>query len=156
MLFRSIKSFLRYELLRRPNWQIISYAIAGEPDTQLSGTIGSYVAVTIPRPEMTDAARTLILMTENGDSADEVRSYAEAHSVDAAGSLSVDQQRAERAAGMGEVYVPEEDAGYAPVYGTEDDTSEDDVLYEDAGTVPQGNDYSDPEDDAGSFEYTYE
>ncbi|WP_276889617.1 LCP family protein [Faecalibaculum rodentium] len=151
-----IKSFLRYELLRRPNWQIISYAIAGEPDTQLSGTIGSYVAVTIPRPEMTDAARTLILMTENGDSADEVRSYAEAHSVDAAGSLSVDQQRAERAAGMGEVYVPEEDAGYAPVYGTEDDTSEDDVLYEDAGTVPQGNDYSDPEDDAGSFEYTYE
>lgn len=151
-----IKSFLRYELLRRPNWQIISYAIAGEPDTQLSGTIGSYVAVTIPRPEMTDAARTLILMTENGDSADEVRSYAEAHSVDAAGSLSVDQQRAERAAGMGEVYVPEEDAGYAPVYGTEDDTSEDDVLYEDAGTVPQGNDFSDPEDDAGSFEYTYE
>lgn len=151
-----IKSFLRYELLRRPNWQIISYAIAGEPDTQLSGTIGSYVAVTIPRPEMTDAARTLILMTENGDSADEVRSYAEAHSVDAAGSLSVDQQRAERAAGMGEVYVPEEDAGYAPVYGTEDDTSEDDVLYEDAGTVPQGNDFSDPEDDAGIFEYTYE
>lgn len=151
-----IKSFLRYELLRRPNWQIISYAIAGEPDTQLSGTIGSYVAVTIPRPEMTDAARTLILMTENGDSADEVRSYAEAHSVDAAGSLSVDQQRAERAAGMGEVYVPEEDAGYAPVYGTEDDTSEDDVLYEDAGTVPQGNDFSDPEDDAGNFEYTYE
>ncbi|WP_286053590.1 LCP family protein [Faecalibaculum rodentium] len=151
-----IKSFLRYELLRRPNWQIISYAIAGDPDTQLSGTIGSYVAVTIPRPEMTDAARTLILMTENGDSADEVRSYAEAHSVDAAGSLSVDQQRAERAAGMGEVYVPEEDAGYAPVYGTEDDTSEDDVLYEDAGTVPQGNDFSDPEDDAGSFEYTYE
>ena len=151
-----IKSFLRYELLRRPNWQIISYAIAGDPDTQLSGTIGSYVAVTIPRPEMTDAARTLILMTENGDSADEVRSYAEAHSVDAAGSLSVDQQRAERAAGMGEVYVPEEDAGYEPVYGTEDDTSEDDVLYEDAGTVPQGNDFSDPEDDAGSFEYTYE
>ena len=151
-----IKSFLRYELLRRPNWQIISYAIAGDPDTQLSGTIGSYVAVTIPRPEMTDAARTLILMTENGDSADEVRSYAEAHSVDTAGSLSVDQQRAERAAGMGEVYVPEEDAGYAPVYGTEDDTSEDDVLYEDAGTVPQGNDFSDPEDDAGSFEYTYE
>ena len=151
-----IKSFLRYELLRRPNWQIISYAIAGDPDTQLSGTIGSYVAVTIPRPEMTDAARTLILMTENGDSADEVRSYAEAHSVDAAGSLSLDQQRAERAAGMGEVYVPEEDAGYAPVYGTEDDTSEDDVLYEDAGTVPQGNDFSDPEDDAGSFEYTYE
>ena len=151
-----IKSFLRYELLRRPNWQIISYAIAGDPDTQLSGTIGSYVAVTIPRPEMTDAARTLILMTENGDSADEVRSYAEAHSVDAAGTLSVDQQRAERAAGMGEVYVPEEDAGYAPVYGTEDDTSEDDVLYEDAGTVPQGNDFSDPEDDAGSFEYTYE
>lgn len=151
-----IKSFLRYELLRRPNWQIISYAIAGEPDTQLSGTIGSYVAVTIPRPEMTDAARTLILMTENGDSADEVRSYAEAHSVDAAGSLSVDQQRAERAADMGEVYVPEEDAGYAPVYGTEDDTSEDDVLYEDAGTVPQGNDFSDPEDDAGNFEYTYE
>lgn len=151
-----IKSFLRYELLRRPNWQIISYAIAGEPDTQLSGTIGSYVAVTIPRPEMTDAARTLILMTENGDSADEVRSYAEAHSVDAAGSLSVDQQRAERAAGMGEVYVPEEYAGYAPVYGTEDDTSEDDVLYEDAGTVPQGNDFSDPEDDAGNFEYTYE
>lgn len=151
-----IKSFLRYELLRRPNWQIISYAIAGDPDTQLSGTIGSYVAVTIPRPEMTDAARTLILMTENGDSADEVRSYAEAHSVDAAGSLSVDQQRAERAAGMGEVYVPEEDAGYAPVYGTEDDTSEDDVLYEDAGTVPQGNDFSDPEDDTGSFEYTYE
>ncbi len=76
--------------------------------------------------------------------------------MDAAGSLSGDQQRAERAAGMGEVYVPEEDAGYAPVYGTEDDTSEDDVLYEDAGTVPQGNDYSDPEDDAGSFEYTYE
>lgn len=151
-----IKSFLRYELLRRPNWQIISYAIAGEPDTQLSGTIGSYVAVTVPRAEMTEAARTLILMTENGDSADEVRSYAEAHSVDAAGSLSVDQQRAERAAGMGEVYVPEEDAGYAPVYGTEDDTSEDDVLYEDAGTVPQGNDFSDPEDDAGSFEYTYE
>lgn len=151
-----IKSFLRYELLRRPNWQIISYAIAGDPDTQLSGTIGSYVAVTIPRPEMTDAARTLILRTENGDSADEVRSYAEAHSVDAAGSLSVDQQRAERAAGMGEVYVPEEDAGYAPVYGTEDDTSEDDVLYEDAGTVPQGNDFSDPEDDTGSFEYTYE
>lgn len=151
-----IKSFLRYELLRRPNWQIISYAIAGEPDTQLSGTIGSYVAVTIPRPEMTEAARTLILMTENGDSADAIRSYAEAHSVDAAGSLSVDQQRAERAAGMGEVYVPEEDAGYAPVYGTEDDTSEDDVLYEDAGTVPQGNDFSDPEDDAGSFEYTYE
>lgn len=151
-----IKSFLRYELLRRPNWQIISYAIAGEPDTQLSGTIGSYVAVTIPRLEMTEAARTLILMTENGDSADEVRSYAEAHSVDAAGSLSVDQQRAERAAGMGEVYVPEEDAGYAPVYGTEDDTSEDDALYEDAGTVPQGNDFSDPEDDAGSFEYTYE
>ncbi|WP_300971542.1 LCP family glycopolymer transferase [Faecalibaculum rodentium] len=151
-----IKSFLRYELLRRPNWQIISYAIAGDPDTQLSGTIGSYVAVTVPREEMTEAARTLILMTENGDSADEVRSYAEAHSVDAAGSLSVDQQRAERAAGMGEVYVPEEDAGYAPVYGTEDDSSEDDVLYEDAGTVPQGNDYSDPEDDAGSFEYTYE
>ncbi|WP_438600374.1 LCP family glycopolymer transferase [Faecalibaculum rodentium] len=151
-----IKSFLRYELLRRPNWQIISYAIAGEPDTQLSGTIGSYVAVTVPRAEMTEAARTLILMTEDGDSADEVRSYAEAHSVDAAGSLSVDQQRAERAAGMGEVYVPEEDAGYAPVYGTEDDTSEDDVLYEDAGTVPQGNDFSDPEDDAGSFEYTYE
>ena len=151
-----IKSFLRYELLRRPNWQIISYAIAGDPDTQLSGTIGSYVAVTVPREEMTEAARTLILMTENGDSADEVRSYAEAHSVDAAGSLSVDQQRAERAAGMGEVYVPEEDAGYAPVYGTEDDTSEDDVLYEDAGTVPQGNDFSDPEDDAGSFEYTYE
>ena len=151
-----IKSFLRYELLRRPNWQIISYAIAGEPDTQLSGTIGSYVAVTVPRVEMTEAARTLILMTENGDSADEVRSYAEAHSVDAAGSLSVDQQRAERAAGMGETYVPEEDAGYAPVYGTEDDTSEDDVLYEDAGTVPQGNDFSDPEDDAGNFEYTYE
>lgn len=151
-----IKSFLRYELLRRPNWQIISYAIAGDPDTQLSGTIGSYVAVTVPREEMTEAARTLILMTENGDSADEVRSYAEAHSVDAAGSLSVDQQRAERAAGMGEVYVPEEDAGYAPVYGTEDDTSEDDVLYEDAGTVPQGNDFSDPEDDVGSFEYTYE
>lgn len=151
-----IKSFLRYELLRRPNWQIISYAIAGEPDTQLSGTIGSYVAVTIPRPEMTDAARTLILMTENGDSADEVRSYAEAHSVDAAGSLSVDQQRAERAAGMGEVYVPEEDAGYAPVYGTEDDSSEDDYLYEEDGTVSQGNDYSDSEDDAGSFEYTYE
>ena len=151
-----IKSFLRYELLRRPNWQIISYAIAGDPDTQLSGTIGSYVAVTVPREEMTEAARTLILMTENGDSADEVRSYAEAHSVDAAGSLSVDQQRAERAAGMGEVYVPEEDAGYAPVYGTEDDSSEDDVLYEDAGTVPQGNDFSDPEDDAGSFEYTYE
>ena len=151
-----IKSFLRYELLRRPNWQIISYAIAGQPDTQLSGTIGSYVAVTVPRAEMTEAARTLILMTENGDSADEVRSYAEAHSVDAAGSLSVDQQRAERAAGMGEVYVPEEDAGYAPVYGTEDDSSEDDVLYEDAGTVPQGNDFSDPEDDAGSFEYTYE
>lgn len=151
-----IKSFLRYELLRRPNWQIISYAIAGEPDTQLSGTIGSYVAVTVPRAEMTEAARTLILMTENGDSADAIRSYAEAHSVDAAGSLSVDQQRAERAAGMGEVYVPEEDAGYAPVYGTEDDTSEDDVLYEDAGTVPQGNDFSDPEDDAGSFEYTYE
>ncbi|WP_301097812.1 hypothetical protein, partial [Faecalibaculum rodentium] len=94
--------------------------------------------------------------TENGDSADAIRSYAEAHSVDAAGALSVDQQRAERAAGMGEVYVPEEDAGYAPVYGTEDDTSEDDVLYEDAGTVSQGNDYSDPEDDAGSFEYTYE
>lgn len=154
-----IKSFLRYELLRRPNWQIISYAIAGEPDTQLSGTIGSYVAVTIPRLEMTEAARTLILMTENGDSADEVRSYAEAHSVDAAGSLSVDQQRAERAAGMGETYVPDdqqEDAGYAPVYGTEDDSSEDDVLYEEAGTVSQGNDYSDPEDDASSFEYTYE
>lgn len=154
-----IKSFLRYELLRRPNWQIISYAIAGDPDTQLSGTIGSYVAVTVPRVEMTEAARTLILMTENGDSADEVRSYAEAHSVDAAGSLSVDQQRAERAAGMGETYVPDdqqEDAGYAPVYGTEDDSSEDDVLYEDAGTVPQGNDFSDPEDDAGSFEYTYE
>lgn len=154
-----IKSFLRYELLRRPNWQIISYAIAGEPDTQLSGTIGSYVAVTVPRAEMTEAARTLILMTENGDSADEVRSYAEAHSVDAAGSLSVDQQRAERAAGMGETYVPDdqqEDAGYAPVYGTEDDSSEDDVLYEEAGTVSQGNDYSDPEDDASSFEYTYE
>lgn len=161
-----IKSFLRYELLRRPNWQIISYAIAGDPDTQLSGTIGSYVAVTIPRPEMTDAARTLILMTENGDSADEVRSYAEAHSVDAAGSLSVDQQRAERAAGMGEVYVPEEDAGYAPVYDdshsstteTETQSYDDPALSSGNGDDNSsiGNDFSDPEDDAGTFEYTYE
>ncbi|WP_276934763.1 LCP family protein [Faecalibaculum rodentium] len=164
-----IKSFLRYELLRRPNWQIISYAIAGDPDTQLSGTIGSYVAVTVPREEMTEAARTLILMTENGDSADEVRSYAEAHSVDAAGSLSVDQQRAERAAGMGEVYVPEdqqEDAGYAPVYDdshsstteTETQSYDDPALSsgngEDNSSI--GNDFSDPEDDAGTFEYTYE
>lgn len=102
-----IKSFLRYEILRRPNWQIISYAIAGDPDTQLSGTIGAYASVTIPRPEMVEAAKTLIEMTERGDSGEEVRSYAEANSLDSAGSKSVDEQKAERAADMGEVYYGE-------------------------------------------------
>ncbi len=153
-----IKSFLRYELLRRPNWQIISYAMAGDPDTQLCGTIGSYASVTVPKEEMVEAARTLILMTENGDSADKVRSYAEAHSVESAGSKSVDQQKAERAADMGETYVPEadesEDAGYAPVYEEPVDDGTD--SYEDDSLEAGSNDYSDFEDDAGTFEYTYE
>ena len=88
-----IRSFLQYEILRRPDWQIIKYAIAGESDLRMSAKLGAQASVTILNEDMKAAAAHLIgMMNENADPK-EIEAYAADHSVESQGSKSLEEQR---------------------------------------------------------------
>jgi LCP family protein required for cell wall assembly len=123
-----IKQFLRYEIINRPDWTILSYAVAGDAGYEYSGELGTYASVTIPYDWMVEAAQTAIKMVEEGDSAEEVQIYVEKYTLASAGSFSTEEQQAEIAAATGQsLYEEEEYSGYGYETYADDDWYQPDV-----------------------------
>lgn len=143
-----IRSFLQFEILTRPDWQILKYAIAGEPDLRFSPKLGANASVTILHEDMVQAAAHLIHMTIQGESAADIQAYADAHSTESQGSMSVEEQRAKRDTDLG-VY---DDSGYDD-YDYSEDPTDDEIYGTGSGYDEPGYDY---EEEYSDYTYEYE